>query len=568
MGVIRWRQFRRSSSVPFHQTVGERDAVFLVGARRRRGGDTAEGLGRLHAELGGARWVLGGASAEAWGARRRRPEGGDAGTALGASQVLVLLLIASIVVAVAVVRRRGRIVGDREIQSLVRGFVVGGSEDGIEGFELRLDGVGGVEDRGDVRVDAVAEVPVAKRGEKARFETRSGEGGLGAGGFNVGGFGARGLGAMATAALGGVGVTAIADNFGTTRMASESKASQRAGRLWSNAGGFEGDALGCGRRGAAVQLGGIRRRRSSEFGGAVFPRVLVLLLIAGVVVAVTVAVVWLSWACGVGAGREEEVEAAAARVFLVGARRRRGGDTAEGLGRLHAELGGARWVLGGASAEAWGARRRRPEGGDGGTALGASQVLVLLLIASIVVAVAVVRRRGRIVGDREIQSLVRGFVVGGSEDGIEGFELRLDGVGGAEDRGDVRVDAVAEVPVAKRGEKARFETRSGGGGLGAGGFNVGGFGARGLGAMATAALGGVGVTAVADNFGTTRMASESKASQRAGRLWSNAGGFEGDALGCGRRGAAVQLGGIRRRRSSEFGGACAGRASPQSGGKR
>nr|CAD1832723.1 unnamed protein product [Ananas comosus var. bracteatus] len=84
-------------------------------------------------------------------ARRRRAEEGDELSPReqfqGLPRVLVLILIAGIVVAVAVavVRRRGRVVGDREVQSLARGLVVGGSrtaskECAHEGRREQIDG--------------------------------------------------------------------------------------------------------------------------------------------------------------------------------------------------------------------------------------------------------------------------------------------------------------------------------------------------------------------------------------------------------------------------------------------
>nr|CAD1830184.1 unnamed protein product [Ananas comosus var. bracteatus] len=144
-----------------------------------------------------------------------------------------------------------------------------------------------------------------QRRGKQRYITKSdgnlgslGADSLGAGGFNVGGFGARGLGAMATAALGGVGINAVEDDFGTTRMASEHVSGRvwdrrgatrigfgaprspsstgelrplvRRGRLWSDAGGLGGDALGCGRRGAtraASERASVRRLARSDASG-------------------------------------------------------------------------------------------------------------------------------------------------------------------------------------------------------------------------------------------------------------------------------------------------------------
>nr|CAD1820453.1 unnamed protein product [Ananas comosus var. bracteatus] len=91
--------------------------------------------------------------------------------------------------------------------------------------------------------------------------------------------------------------------------------------------------------------------------------------------------------------------------------------------------------------------------------------------------------------------------------------------------------------------------------------------ARALGAMATAALGGVGVTAVADNFGTTRTAS-SRRRASARRLWSNAAASKVTpwvVVDEERRCSLVELGEGAQRSSVR---ACAGRASPQSGGKK
>uniref|UniRef100_A0A6V7QY75 Uncharacterized protein n=1 Tax=Ananas comosus var. bracteatus TaxID=296719 RepID=A0A6V7QY75_ANACO len=139
----------------------------------------------------------------AWVARHRRAEEGDELPPREQLQelprVLVLLLIAGVVVAVAVVSRRGRVVGDRAVQSLAQGFVAGGSrtaskERAHEGRREQVDGGAGGSD------DAVDGV-----GEHEEHD------GLGAGGLGAGG-GRRGAGGANDDALGGGVVSGLLES--------------------------------------------------------------------------------------------------------------------------------------------------------------------------------------------------------------------------------------------------------------------------------------------------------------------------------------------------------------------